>query len=125
MADQNRRPCRGTNKDGTSCRAWALPGREWCPNHAPELAGWRADRNRRGGEGKSTAARVRKAMPADLRSVGDMLLEAMQAVKDGEMTPAVAHALSSLARAYVDVTEYATFEARIAAVEEATEVKAA
>src|SRR5688572_2254751 len=106
MAETTRRPCRGTNKDGTACRARALPGRDWCPNHAPELADWRADRNRRGGEGRGTEARARKAMPADLRSVGDMLLEAMRDVKAGTMTASTAHALAGLARAYVDVTEY-------------------
>ena len=120
MAEQTSdRRCRGTTKDGTACRARPLPGDEWCPNHAPDHAEWRAERNRRGGRNKSNAARAKRAMPADLAGVGDMLLRAMHAVEAGTMEPAQGNTLANLARSYVAVTEYGEWAQRIERLEDA------
>jgi len=48
------------------------------------------------------------------------LLRALAAVEAGELEPARANAMGALARAIVTVTEYATLEERIAALEAAT-----
>lgn len=101
----------------------ALPG-EGAPEPRPLLAarrgaGRRAGRlAQAGGYGKRTEARARKAMPADLRDVGDLLLEAMRDVRAGSLTPATAHALAALSRAYVGVHEVAATDARLSQIEE-------
>ena len=114
--------CSGTNRDGAACRAAARPGAAWCLAHDParvaDLAAWR----RKGGHGKSNAARARKALAGDARDlVGVMasLLAAMGKVERGELEAGPANALANIARAVVAVAGAADFERRLAELERA------
>ena len=113
--------CTATAASGAPCNAQA-----WrdglCRWHHPALAAERAAWRRRGGEGRSTANRAGKRLPKTLLDVQGALLRALAAVEAGELEPARANAMAGLARALVTVTEYATLEQRIAALEEAAGV---
>lgn len=110
--------CSGRNRGGEPCNAQA-----WrdglCRWHHPDLAEDRAGWRRKGGEGRSTAARVHKRLPKTLLDVQGALLRALAAVEAGELEPARANAMGSLARALVVVTEYAMLEDRVAELERA------
>ena len=110
--------CSATTQGGAPCNAQA-----WrdglCRWHHPALEDDRAAWRRRGGEGRSTANRAGKRLPKTLLDVQGALLRALAAVEAGELEPARATALGSLARALVTVTEYATLEGRIAELERA------
>ncbi len=107
----------GRNLNGAPCSAQARPGGEWCNWHDPALADERATWRRKGGEGRSTANRAGKRLPKTLLDVQGALLRALAAVEAGKLEPARANAMVALARA--TVTEYATFESRIAELERA------
>lgn len=110
--------CTGQNRDGGECHAQAWRDR-LCRWHHPDLAAERATWRRKGGEGRSTANRTHKRLPKTLLDVQGALLRALAAVELGDLEPARANAMAALARATVTVTEYATFESRIAELERA------
>ncbi len=112
----------GTTKAGAPCRAPAMSGAAYCVTHDParvvELAEWR----RRGGKGKSSAARAKKGLPAgvlsseELRGVVGITIKR---VLTGATEPAVGNAIATLAKAYVVVTEATALADEIAAIKEA------
>lgn len=118
MADR----CVGRNRDGGACSAQPSPGGVYCLWHDPAREAERATWRRKGGAGRSTAHRAQKRLPKTLGDVQGALLRALAAVEAGELEPARANAMGALARAIVTVTEYATLEERIAALEVATGV---
>ena len=111
--------CTATTKDGAPCGAQAWQ-EALCRWHHPALAAERATWRSKGGAGRSTANRAHKRLPKSLGDVQGTLLRALAAVEAGELEPARANAMGALARAIVTVTEYATLEERIAALEAAT-----
>jgi hypothetical protein len=116
-------PCRATTRDGKPCSGQARPGSSYCPWHDPELAEQRAAWRRKGGEGRSNAARARKQLSGDIRDLTDVkaiLLRSMTAVEGEQLAPGAAQALASLARAIVVVSGAGDFEDRLAALEAAT-----
>lgn len=115
--------CTGQNRDGQPCSAQALRD-GWCRWHHPELEDDRAAWRRKGGEGRSTVNRAGKRLPKTLLDVQGALLRALAAVEAGDLEPARANAMGSLARALVTVTEYATLEDRITALERAGDGRA-
>ncbi len=60
----------------------------------------------------------RKAIPADLRDVSDVLLQAIQDVESGELGTSKATALATLSRAYVAVYEAGLVESKIQELED-------
>lgn len=60
----------------------------------------------------------RKAIPADLRDVSDVLLQAIQDVESGELDTSKATALATLSRAYVAVYEAGLVEIKIQELED-------
>jgi hypothetical protein len=69
-----RATCSHARRDGTPCRAAALPGKDCCTFHDPDLAARRAAGRRQGGETRSRRAAVLADLPDDtpLASVGDV-----------------------------------------------------
>ena len=115
--------CSATTTSGAACNA--QPWRDGrCRWHHPALSQERAAWRRKGGEGRSAANRAAKRLPRTLLDVQAALLRALAAVEAGELEPARANAMGALARALVTVTEYATLEARIDALERAAGLEA-
>lgn len=120
--DPHRRPpstCAASTTDGTPCRARPLHGRDRCWHHADDLADQRAEARARGGRNSSTVARRLAAMPDPLRDLLDGLVEVFAATRAGEVDPARAQALASVARAIVRAWDVAEIDDRLDEIERA------
>lgn len=102
--------CTGRRKDGSACAARALPGSQHCWAHDAGLRDKRDAARSKGGQAKSTAARMERLTPASLRPVLDQLLTAMESVGDGSVDPKIGSSLAALAGAVVRVYELSTLE---------------
>lgn len=111
--------CVATRANGGPCNARALPSRPMCWAHDPTTREKAGEARRRGGENKSTIARVTRRMPRDLNDLGRRLLEAFEAVNSGEIPPDRAHAMARLAAVYVQIHSAAEVDARLEALEQA------
>src|SRR5687767_619883 len=97
--------CRASNQQGQPCAA-AHWRDGWCRWHHPDLGAERKAWSAKGGASRSNAERARRKLAGDLRDLAGvkaMLLEAMQATKDGTLEPGVLTALATAARAVVAV----------------------
>jgi hypothetical protein len=74
----------------------------------------------KGGQGKSRIARVEKLVPATLRPVLALLLDALTETRRGELDPRTAGALAALAGAIVRVYSAGEIEQRVRELEERT-----
>lgn len=118
---QRTRACRGVRRDGTACRASAGPsGSGYCFGHDPALAAARAKGRSAGGKGRGVGARLRRAVPADLRDVLVRLVDALEQTHDGTIEPRVASAMGSLAGAIVRVYEVGELALRVEKLESET-----
>ena len=90
--------CVSTRRDGAPCTAQAGTS-GYCIGHDPGAPKAR----RKGGHGKSRAARAQKLLPARLRPAAERLERALNEVHDGELDPRAATAMPSLAGALVRV----------------------
>lgn len=111
------RQCSAITKAGTRCPNRTLPDREWCFTHDPDLAETRKQGSQKGGKGKSNTARARKAISADLRDVGDLLLQEINDVKTSDLEVTKATAMATLTRAYVAVYEAGLVDAKLKELE--------
>ena len=110
-------PCKGVKKDGTPCRGNGLEQLDgYCLAHGPtELTrGWRV----RGGENSSTAARADKRLPERYRDVINIVVQGIDDVKEGIMTPAALTAISRAAKALLDLNRAADAEMELIRAEE-------
>lgn len=108
MVDQ----CQGQTSEGSPCAAKPRAGRPWCMWHDPELAGRRQEWSRRGGKGKATEARLKKAMPAALTS-DDLLVTLSRIIKrveEGELEPNILTAISGAARTMAEIRKASEVE---------------
>jgi len=74
-----------------------------------------------GGRNSSAKARLRRSLPDEALTPGELEALLSKALRDllaGELAPAVANAAAGLGRALASIHETATLEARIAALEE-------
>lgn len=112
--------CTATTKAGAPCTAQAWRG-GLCRWHSPEGAEDRAAWRRKGGAGKATAARARKALgeASDLTDVQAVLYRALGKVERGELDPAQAQAMASLGRAIVAVAVPGELARRVEELERA------
>lgn len=111
------RRCIARNATGDPCQAQPVRPSGYCWFHDPAIAEERERKRREGGANRSNAARVRRKLAGDLKDLAGvkaMLLEAMQATKDGDLEPGILTALSTAARAVVAVAGVADFEAELA-----------
>lgn len=119
-----KRQCSAITKAGGRCPNAPVMGYDKCMAHEPSLKERVAQGRYAGGKGKSNAARAPEGIPADLRDVGDLLLQAIHDVKAGDLDVTKATAIASLTRAYVAVYEAALVDTRLKELEQRLEAKA-
>ena len=110
-------PCKGVKKDGAPCRGNGLDQLDgYCLAHGPtELTrGWRV----RGGENSSTAARADKRLPERYRDVINTLVQGIDDVKEGSMTPAALTAIARAVDSLLDLNRVADAEMELIRAEE-------
>jgi len=113
--------CPATNVDGTACSGQPS-ATGWCRWHDPSLAEQRRQNAVKGGLARSHQARARKALKGgsgDLADIQAAILDALKAVRAGELEAGPANAIGNLARAFVAVSGAADFDRRLAEVEQA------
>ncbi len=114
------RKCVGTNRDGTPCSAALVPGAVYCRWHDPALAKERKEWSRRGGLAKSNTARAKRRYAEGALDVGQLqgiIGATIVGVLAGRITPGIANAVATLARASVSIRDAAETEERLAALE--------
>ena len=115
--------CQGRNRAGESCSA-AVYRDGWCRWHLPgeQAEAQRREWARKGGEGRSNRARLRREMveaalsPAELQGY---LAVALRGVLVGKYTPGQATAVAALVRAAVAAREATELEERLVVLEAA------
>lgn len=122
MTDRDRsRPSRCSERTtaGNPCRARPRPGRSVCFAHDPDLADQRAEARRRGGANSATVARQWRGMPEPVRDLLVGLIETFDEVRAGDVEPARASAVASVARAALSAWDAAVVEDRLDEIEQA------
>ncbi len=112
--------CGAIKLDGTNCGGIPLAS-GLCWAHDPAVRDRADEARRRGGQNKSTIIRATRRMPKDLKDLGSRLLEAFEAVNNGEIPPDRAHAMARLAAVYVQIHGAAETDARLDALEQAVQ----
>ncbi len=101
MAESNHPSCSSRRKNGTPCRAAALPGKTGCAFHDPGLAEKRTAAHRQGRQTRSGQRAVLPDAPevcfADVASVTRFLGETATATRRGTLLPKVASVLAYIA----------------------------
>lgn len=110
--------CTATRVDGSPCQANALPGRDRCWAHAADTRAKASAARKAGGHGKSNTARAQKRMPREVRDIVAIVEAAMGGVLQNRIKPSQAHAVASLAGAWVRLHEHGELEQRLAELEE-------
>ncbi len=111
--------CRGVRADGRPCEAAILVSDHWCFAHHPDLATQRAEARERGGANSSNVSRLRRHLrPSALGPVFNRLEAALAQVHDGDLAPARAAAMATVARALIGVWEITELEQRIEQLEQ-------
>ncbi len=105
--------CAATCRDGTPCHGRARPGDDMCFVHSETTRERRAAGQAAGGRGRSMIARTARYLPPALTPLLGSLVEAMEQVHTGAITPAQGTAMASLASACVRVYEMAVVEQRL------------
>lgn len=113
-----RERCESTTRAGTPCQSVALGDSGRCFAHSPDMAEKRRAAMAKGGRNSSRAHRLRALVPPRLTPLYDVLDAAIREVHDGVITPPVATAIASLARALVYVTQAGELEERVRKLEE-------
>ena len=111
--------CLGRRRDETPCMAQALLSSGYCFAHDPDNQANAARARAAGGRGRARARRAEKLMPATLRPVLQKLLDALDEVHDGTLSPRQGEVLACLAGAIVRVYEVSMLEERLAVLEQA------
>jgi hypothetical protein len=104
--------CEAQTKSGEPCRIAALPGKNRCFRHDPDLADQRKQWHGQGGRNKRTFTRVARALPPSLQDLSDRLIRAMDMVESDTMAPGKALALAALSGRFIQL-----YEAGIAAAD--------
>ncbi len=111
--------CKATRRDGSRCMGPANGSNGNCWIHDPANQAKAAAARSAGGRARAKTVRAEKLMPAKLRPVLDTLLEALEKVEDGRLTPQQASAMASLAGGIIKVYTSGTLEERLQALESA------
>jgi hypothetical protein len=118
MADR----CQATAASGNPCSAKPRPGRPFCLWHDPEAEQLRREISRKGGEARSNAARIKKALPDQALTPIELMGVMSQALRDvlrGALDPGRANAAAALGRTLVSIREATETADRLAALEQA------
>jgi hypothetical protein len=114
--------CKATTVSGAPCSAQPVRPSGYCYWHDPGASADRAEGRRQGGKARSNASRARKRMAAEALTPGELqgyVAVALKGVMVGSITPGVANAVASLARAVVAVREAVELESRLEELERA------
>ena len=115
--------CRGTRRDGTPCQAPAhtVNGDGWCWAHDPARAEARREARAAGGRATRRAHRLDRLVPAGLKPALALVLTALEEAYTGDLPPARANAVATLAGAAVRLYQVAELVERVEALEAAHE----
>jgi hypothetical protein len=111
-----RSTCTALRRNSTPCAAPALAS-GYCFAHDPALAAKRDAARVAGGHGKASAARVGRLVPTTLRPLLAYLLNGIEEVHAGTLSPAQATAMASLAHAAIKIFETCELTERLEKLE--------
>jgi hypothetical protein len=121
---ESRPTCSHARRDGSPCRAPALPGKTVCTFHDPDLAKRRAAGRRRGGEttrSRHAAAVLPGAPEVIFKSMADvsaLLATTATQVRRGEVDCKVGNCLAYIAATAMKAIQQSDLETRMARIEE-------
>ena len=105
--------CLGIRKDGSPCSARPLGKSDFCIGHHEKAQEWR----KKGGYASSDANRARNMMPQELRPLANQILETMNDLLEGQVTPSQGSAFAALTNSLIRVIEVGVLESRISGIE--------
>lgn len=109
--------CAAITRQGERCKGPALPGKEWCFAHDPDLSDVRAKARIEGGYGKRSERRAFKRMPQGVKGALAVLERTLGALEANDMEPSRGQAIASVAKAVVVAYEAAAVSERLDALE--------
>lgn len=120
MKHAAKKTCAATKRDGTGCRAAALPGSHCCFFHSPTHAAARRQAQSLGGRGNRMAALPADAPDVRVEDAADvvkLLSATINQTRRGELDPRVANAVGYLANIVLAATGQRELETRLAELE--------
>ena len=114
--------CLAVARSGSRCNSPVVAGSAHCFLHSPETAAARQEACKKGGRGRSNAARAAKAMPATALTTDELLLTLSRIIakaERGEIEPGVVNAISGAARTMGELRKSGEIEQRLAQLEAA------
>lgn len=111
------RVCKQPTKSGKPCGFPPMKDSDYCYQHDPNGADARRKSNAVGGRNRATKERIYAALPEDLKDTANVLYRTLGALERGDMEPARATAIATVARAIVAVFETGDAERRISEIE--------
>jgi len=112
--------CPSLTREGKPCSATPRPGSAYCAWHDPELSKRRSEWSAKGGANRSNKSRAAKALPTELMSTDEIaawLTLQYRKLIAGQLTPGIATASATVAKAIAEIQRGAEIEARIAELE--------
>ena len=120
MKHAPKKACTATARNGTACRAAALPGSHCCFFHSPKHAAARRNAQSRGGLANRIATLPADAPDVKVEDGADvvkLLSLTINQVRRGEIDPRVANAVGYLSNIVLAATAQRDLETRIAELE--------
>ncbi len=114
----DRKRCDALRKDGSACKAPALPDDTKCWAHSSSTEERRDAARKSGGANSAKTVRLRGMLPPRLVPVFDALEAALTEVHDGLLDPKQAMAMAAIARAMVSVLTAGEIEQRVRDIEQ-------
>lgn len=118
----SKRICGGTRRDGRPCESTATAD-GYCFAHSAACREKTDAARALGGRNSSKTVRARKAMGASQEQVLKFVEAGLAGVYKGTLTPQQGSAIASLAGAWVKLHEHGETEARLEALEQATQAR--
>jgi hypothetical protein len=118
--------CGATNRDGSSCRAAALPGSLFCLFHDPSRSDERREAQARGGRQNHMKTLDVSAPDVSVKNRTDaiaLLSETINQVRKGQIDPRVANCVCFLTNTLIKTIDDAQLDARIEQLEAAVKVR--
>lgn len=114
---ERRGACKAARADGRPCGSVVVLTSGYCPMHDPDRQAQMAAARVKGGEGRATTARVDRLVPATLRPVVGKLLDALDGVEDGSLSPRQGAAMAAIASALVRIYDVGVLTDRVVELE--------
>jgi hypothetical protein len=112
--------CQAKTKEGKPCSATPRPGRPYCLWHDPDAEATRRENARKGGQSRSNLARLKRSLPAEPLTFGDVQNVLGAVLRDllaGTLDPPVANAAATVARAFAAIAQAGEMEERLRELE--------